>query len=167
MSELLVWTLQNARQQTLNLVEDLREEQMIAQAAAGENSPAWILGHILLGDLYLLSLLKTQSLSDDFFEFLEKYGPASKPNSSAGFYESKQILIERLKRTNTLRLDSIRRMTPEDLAQPTPDETLARSQPTLEHHLFALAVHEGHHGGQLSAWRKSQGLQSVKWSFAP
>lgn len=167
MSELLVWALQKAREQTLNLVEDLREEQMCVQTATGENHPAWILGHILLGDVYLLWLLKIQSLSEDFDELLDKYGPASKPISSAGFYDSKQILVERLKLANLLRLESIRQMNREDLAQPIPDATLARAQPTIEYHLFALAVHEGHHGGQLSAWRKSQGLKSVKWSFAP
>ncbi len=167
MNELLVWTLEKARRQTLNLVEDLREEQMHVQTAAGENHPAWILGHILLGDVYLLHLLKIQNLSKDFSELLNKFGPASKPVSSAGFYDSKQILVEKLMQTNLLRLESIRQMNREDLAQPTPDVTLAQTQPTVEHHLFALAIHEGHHGGQLSVWRKSQGLKSIKWAFAP
>lgn len=167
MNELLIWTLQNARQQTLNLVEDLREEQMCVQTAAGENHPAWILGHILLGDVYLLHLLKVQNLSEDFGELLDKYGPASKPIPNAGFYDSKRILVERLQQTNSLRLESIGRMTREDLTQPTPDAMLAKAQPTIEHHLLALAVHEAHHGGQLSVWRKLQNLESIKWAFAP
>lgn len=167
MNELLVWTLQKIRQQTLSLVEDLSEEQMCLQTITGENHPTWILGHILLGDIYLLSLLKIQELSEDFPKLLEKYGPASKPISDAKFYDSKQTLIERLKQTNSLRLKSVRNMTQDDLAQATPDKILAQSQPTIEHHLFALAVHEGHHSGQLSAWRKSQGLKSIKWTFAP
>lgn len=165
MSEILIWTLQKARRQTLNLVEDLREEQMCVQSSANENHPAWILGHVLLGDVYLLSLLKIQDLSEDFGELLNKY--VSAPNAAAGFYDSKQILVERLTQTNRLRLEAIRQMSKEDLTQPTPDEMLAKAQPTIEHHLHALAVHEGHHGGQLSAWRKSQGLKSIKWSFAP
>jgi uncharacterized damage-inducible protein DinB len=167
-NETLIWTLQKAREQTLNLVEDLREEQMRVQSAAGENHPAWILGHILLGDVYLLSLLKVREFSaDDFDDLLKKYFPAPKPVSSAEFYDSKQILVERLQQTNALRLEAIRRMTREDLAQATPDATLARAQPTVEHHLFALAAHEAHHGGQLAAWRKAQGLKPIKWSFAP
>lgn len=167
MNELLVWTLQKTRQQTLNLVEDLRDNQMCLQTAKNENHPAWILGHLLLGDIYLLHLLKVQNLSEDFSELLDKYGPASTPVSDSEFYDSKQILVERLKQTNLLRLESIRQMTRTDLAQPTPDDFLAKAQPTIEHHLLALAVHETHHGGQLSAWRKSQGLKSVKWAFAP
>ena len=50
MQDLLIWSLENARRQTLLLVADLPEEQMCRQSAAGENHPAWILGHLLLGD---------------------------------------------------------------------------------------------------------------------
>lgn len=167
MNESLIWTLQKTRQQILNLVADLPTEQMCIQTFASENHPAWILGHLLLGDVYLLSLLKVQNLPDDFGELLDKYGPASSPVSDVKFYHSKQILVERLQQTNLFRLESICQMTQEDLAQPTPDDFLAKAQPTIEHHLFALVVHETHHGGQLSVWRKSQGLKPVKWTFAP
>ena len=167
MNGLLIWTLQNARRQTLNLVEDLNEGQIFIQSIEGENHPAWILGHLLLGDVYLLSLLKIQPLGEDFPELLDRYGPASTPVCEFGFYHSKQTLVERLPQTNWLKLDKIGQMTQTDLAQPTPDNFLAQAQPTIEHHLLALAVHEAHHGGQLSAWRKSQGLKSVKWAFAP
>jgi hypothetical protein len=167
MNELLVWALQKAREQTLKLVEDLREEQMCVQSSSGENHPAWILGHLLLGDTYLLSMLKVQELSEDFADLLGKYGPDSKPIYSAGFYDSKRILVERLRRTGSLRLESIREMNNEELSQLTPDNILARAQPTIGHHLFALAIHEAHHGGQISSWRKLQGLTSMKWAFAP
>lgn len=54
MNELLAWSLGQARKQTLSLVEDLTKEQMCLQSATGENPPAWILGHLLLGNIYLL-----------------------------------------------------------------------------------------------------------------
>lgn len=167
MNDLLVWALQKARQQILTLVEDLHEEQMCLQAAPGENHPAWILGHILLGDIYLLSLLRIQELSEDFSELLEKYGPGIVPISAREHYESKQILVERLTQTGSLRHDAIRQMKAEELAQPIPDEILAQAQPTIGHHLHTLVFHEGHHGGQLSAWRKAQGLVSIRGAFAP
>ena len=63
MSDLLAWALQKARQQTLTLVKDLPEEQMCCQSAPGENHPTWILGHLLLGDIYLLFLLGVQELA--------------------------------------------------------------------------------------------------------
>lgn len=167
MNDLLAWAFQRARQQTLTLVEDLREEQMCLQSVADENHPAWILGHLLLGDIYLLFLLKIQGLSDDFSDLLGKYGPGTTPISSLEYYDSKQILVERLRHTGALRLDTICQMKIEDFAQPIPDELLAQAQPTIGHHLQALIFREGHPGGQLSAWCKAQGIIAVKGAFAP
>ncbi len=166
MNELLAWALEKARQQTLTLVEDLPDEQMCWQSVAGENHPAWILGHLLLGDLYLLHLLNRQSLAEDFPDLLRKY-TGTTPVSSREFYESKSILVERLAHTGARRVETVRHLKIEDLARPIADEILAQAQPTIGHHLLALVFHEGHHGGQLSAWRKAQGLLSVKGAFAP
>ncbi len=164
MNELLVWSLQNARHQTFNLVEDLRDEQMCLQTSAKENHPAWILGHLLLGDIYLLSMLKVRELSADFADLLSKYGPNSSPTSSIADYDSKPFLVERLTETNSLRTGAIRQM--KNLDQPTPDETLVKTQPTIGHHLQTLVFHEGHHCGNIAAWRKAQKLSAVKGIFA-
>lgn len=160
MNELLIWSLEQARKQTFSLVEDLRDEQMRLRSAAGENSPAWILGHLLLSDTYLLFLLKIRELPAYFSDLLNKYGP----NSSGENYDSKQFLVERLTETGNLRCEAVRQMN--DLSKAMPDETLARSQPTIGHHLQVLVFHEGHHCSQLSSWRKLQGLSSVKGIFA-
>ena len=164
MHDVLIGSLENARKQTLSMVEDLRDEQMCRQSAAGENPPAWILGHLLLGDVYLLSMLKVRELSADFADLLNKYGPASNSVSSLAHYDSKQFLVERLTETNLLRLDAVRRM--KNLDQPTPDEMLAQTQSTIGHHLQILVFHEGHHCGGLSSWRKAQRLSAVKGIFA-
>lgn len=160
MKDLLIWSLEQARKQTFALVEDLREEQMRLQSAAGENPPVWILGHLLLGDTYLLHLLKSRELSADFTELLSKYGT----NSSGENYDSKQFLVEKLTETDSLRCEAVRQIN--DLNKAMPDETLAERQPTIAHHLQMLIFHEGHHCGQLSAWRKLQGLSPVKGIFA-
>jgi hypothetical protein len=164
MSDLLIWSLENARKQTFSLVEDLCDEQMCMQTSVGENHPAWILGHLLLGDIYLLSMLKVRELSADFVDLLSKYGPNSNPISTLRYYDSKHFLVERLAETGVLRLDALRQM--KSLDQPTPDETLAQTQPTFGHHLQILVFHEGHHCGQISSWRKAQRLSAVKGIFA-
>ena len=164
MNDLLIWSLENTRKQTFNLVEDLRDEQMCLQNSKGENHPAWILGHLLLGDVYLLSMLKDRELSANFADLLSKYGPNSNPVSTLADYDSKQILVERLTETNLLRTDAVSQMKNLDL--PTPDETIARTQPTIGHHLQTLVFHEGHHCGNISSWRKAQGLSAVKGIFA-
>ncbi len=164
MNEVLIWSLEQARKQTFSLVEDLRDEQMCLQTFAKENHPAWILGHLLLGDVYLLSMLKARELSADFMDLLSKYGPNSNPNSIIENYDSKQFLVERLTETGVQRLDALRQI--KNLDQPTPDETLVKTQPTIGHHLQILVFHEGHHCGQISSWRKLQGLSAVKGIFA-
>ncbi len=164
MSDLLLWSLENARKQTLCLVDDLQAEQMCRQTSAGENHPAWILGHLLLGDVYLLSMLKARELSADFMDLLGKYGPNSNPVSTLADYDPKHFLVERLTETGLLRLGALREL--KDFDQPTPDETLVRTQPTIGHHLQTLVFHEGHHCGQIAAWRKAQKLSAVKGIFA-
>ena len=164
MNDLLIWALENARKQTLNLVADLRNEQMCLQSVARENPPIWILGHLLLGDTYLLSMLKVRELSADFADLLCKYGPHSNLTSTPADYDSKDFLVERLTETGSLRTNAIRQM--KNLDQPTPDETLAKTQPSIAHHLQTLVFHEGHHCGQIAAWRKANKLSAVKGIFA-
>ena len=122
---------------------------------------------MLLGDIYLLSLLKVQDISEDFSTLLEKYAPGTTPVSSVEYYHSKQILVERLRQAGALRCEAVRQMKTEEFARPVPDEILAQAQPTIGHHLQALIFHEGNHGGQLAAWRKAHGIVSVRGAFAP
>ncbi len=164
---MLVWALHNARQQTLTLVKDISDEQSCLQSTSGEQHPAWVLGHLLLGDVYLLSLLKVETLPGDFPELLAAYGPGAIPAQRPPVYGPVSAVVERLARTGTLRCDAVRKMSLEDLGQATPDQFLAQSQPTLGHHLQALVFHEGYHGGQLAAWRRGHRLPPVRWVLAP
>lgn len=167
MIDVLVWGLANAREQTLTLAADIPQERACLQSVPGERHPVWILGHLLLGDVYLLTLLGADSLSEDFETLLRRYGPGATPTPALDHYDAKPALVDRLGIIGARRLDAIRRLTLVDLARTTPDATLARAQPTLGHHLLALLCHEGYHAGQLSAWRRVPGLGSTRWAFAP
>ncbi len=166
MTEVLVWALDHARQQTLTLVADITQEHACRQSVPGERHPVGILGHLLLGDVYLLSLLGAAPLSDDFPTLLRRYGPGATPTSALGHYDSKPTLVNRLSAIGVHRLDVIRPLTPLELARATPDASLAQAQPTLGH-LQALVCHEGYHAGQISAWRRAHGLEPTRWVFAP
>ena len=164
MSEYLSWALDRAREHTLALVADVPPDAMQRQATSDERHPAWLLGHLLLADTYLLFLLGVQPLGADFQRLLPLHGPKSSPTGQAN-YDSRPELIERLGRTHDLRLARVRDMTERDLAQPMPDAVLAQSQATMGHHLNSQVFHEGYHGGQLSSWRKAHGFAPVRWSF--
>jgi len=167
MNDLLAWTLQHARLQTLQLARGISDEQAAIQAVPEEHHPAWILGHILLGDVYLLSLLGVENLPPDFNDLISTYGPGAAPCAVRATYQAQHVVISRLTRTGTVRCEAVRRMSPHDLARPTPDDALARTQPTLGHHLSALVLHEGYHAGQLSSWRRVHGFASSGWVLAP
>jgi len=166
MSEHLAWVLNRAREHTLSLVADVPQEAMQLQASPGERHPAWLLGHLLLADTYLLSLLTVQPLAGEFQLLLERYGPGSRPDGQA-LYDSKQELVDRLGGTNALRVARVQVMTGRDLVHPLADEVLARAQPTIGHHLQSLVFHEGYHAGQLSSWRKAHGFPPRRWALGP
>src|SRR5689334_2963891 len=96
MNELLIWSLSKARQQTLNLVSDLNEEQMCQQSVPGENHPAWTLGHLFLGDCFLFILLQTPKAPTMPPGWMELYAPGKAPSGERDRYHRKDILIPML-----------------------------------------------------------------------
>ncbi|MFI5175980.1 MAG: DinB family protein, partial [Terriglobia bacterium] len=167
MSDALVWALHTARQQTLTLVADVPDDRIFLQSAEGEQHPAWILGHLLLADVYLLSLLGLWDLPEDFGILLRAHGPGAAPEPSADSYYAKAAMVGRLEDTGLARIKAVKSHTGPDLVRPLPDEVLAKAQPTIGHHLHSLVFHEGYHCGQLSAWRKAHGFGSTRWMFGP
>jgi len=162
----LEWAFRTARDQTLTLVADVSEADMSRQSIKGERHPAWILGHILLADIYLLSLLGHRQLSQDFEQLVSAHGPGAVPDSN-GRYQTKASLVERLQEAGETRLKAVAGLRDSDFARELPDPNLARVQPTIGHHLHALVFHEGYHCGQLSAWRKAHGLPAKPWLLGP
>src|SRR5690348_3863449 len=130
MNELLSWALERARQQTLSLVADLDPDAACRQSTPREHHPVWILGHLLLGDTYLLSLLGPTELAPDFPRLLEQFGPRSLATSASTDYEPPETLAARLRATGIARAAAVRSMTPAELGGATPDSFLARAQPT-------------------------------------
>ncbi len=165
--DFLAWALGGARRHTLQLASGIPVDHACAQDLPGEHHPVWTLGHLVLGDSYLLTLLGAGTLPVDFATLLRRYGPGAVPVASPAEYDSLPELVARLTETETARQAALARLSDADLSRPTPDPVLARSQPALGHHLQALVGHEGYHAGQLMAWRRRRGLPAVPWSFAP
>lgn len=165
MNDLLVWSLGKAREQTLNLVTDLDEELMCQQSVIGENHPAWTLGHLFLGDCMVFTLLQVPNAPKMPESWWETYAPGNAPVGDKNRYHSKKELIEKLIESDKVRKLAISKLTSEDLSRPTPDPRFAATQPTVGHLLHYLLFHEGNHGGQLAAWRKSRNLKSGSGAF--
>ena len=163
MIETLDWSLRMVREQTLREMTDIPFETFHLQEYPGEAHPAWILGHLLLADIYLLHLLDGRALSPDFSDLLCAHGPGSTPGQDSAVYLPAPDFIQRLQDTGRQRSMAISTMAPDGLQRPMPDANLAATQPTLGHHLHAQVFHEGHHQGQLAAWRRLHGFGPGHW----
>jgi uncharacterized damage-inducible protein DinB len=165
MIDLLAWALQQSRQQTLQLVADLDDDLLTHQPATGMNHPAWVLGHLLALDALLLSWLVPEQGNPIEPEWMETYGPSSAPVALRDQYLAKQVYLDRLTESGQRLQTALQGKTGADLAREHPNPASRSVFPTLGHVLQYALWHEGDHGGQLSAWRRVQGLPTVGVSF--
>lgn len=155
--------LNHTRNQTLKLVADLNDDQMVAQPAPKTNHAAWVLGHLLQSDYSFLTLITgtpAPAWIDDAWRGI--YGGKSEPVSDKSKYKPKSFYIEKLAAVREQIVAKLKTMKPEDFQKPHPDPARRERFPTVGHMvMFYGTWHEAYHSGQLSAWRRVQGLPPV------
>ena len=77
------------------LVDDLTDEQMVAQPSGVINHPAWTLGHLAAGSDALAGMLGLPSTLPDAWR--EAISLGSIPSGDAADYPSKEQLLEELR----------------------------------------------------------------------
>ncbi len=163
MLESFLATINHTRNMTLKLVADLSDEQLCIQPAPKMNHPAWVLGHLLQVDHAFLSLVTGQpqpAWIDGAWKAI--YGAKSEPVADKSKYKPKQWYIERLATVREQIIARLRQMKPEDFLAPHPDPARRDRFPTVGHAVMLYGTwHEAYHSGQLSAWRRVQGLPAV------
>lgn len=145
------------------LVADLTEDQMILQPAADpsapSNHPAWVLSHLNVYIPILISIIKGEPFDDPK---PHRFGMLSKPTSDPSAYQSKEELVAEF--TNG-HLAITELLGNEDNHVFEKLVTLPRWQEVMPTAAIALPYlmfnHENVHLGQVSAWRRIQGLPSV------
>lgn len=145
------------------LVADLTQDQMTLQPAPeghpASNHPAWVLSHLNVYLPLLLHALKGNSFDDPKEH---EFGMQSKPLSDASVYASKASLIG----------DYVAHHEQIISALQSADDSIFETEiqlprwkpimPTVGVCLpYLLCNHENMHLGQLSAWRRIQGMASV------
>lgn len=141
------------------LIADLSDEQMTAQPAPDTNHPAWIFSHLGAYHPVIVSVIRGEEFDDPKEH---RFGMLSKPESDAGLYPTKaqlqaawakghadvaaalsehgEVALER-----SIRLERWKTIMPKSgIALP-----------------YLMLIHENIHLGQLSAWRRVQGLPPV------
>ena len=138
------------------LVDDLTGEQMVAQPSGVINHPAWTLGHLGATSDALAGMLGLPSTFPDAWREACRMG--SIPSGDAADYPGKAELLEQLRAQHERVAEAVAAVDAERLQQPTPPRLRERF-PTIGDFAAALmTMHEGHHLGQLAAWRRALGL---------
>lgn len=144
------------------LLADVHGESAARQPVEGMNHPLWIVGHLTVvsdrvGGHHLLGL--EAQLPDRWGEL---FGPRTTPVGDFGRYPPLNELLTALQGSHAAVDRAVRSLEADALAQPTPFERFEERFPTLGHSLtHVLVAHENLHLGQLSAWRRALGYESV------
>ncbi|MEM1166025.1 MAG: DinB family protein [Planctomycetota bacterium] len=164
MPDRIVNALDNARRQTLRLVDDLSGEQFYDEPHHGVHTPAWALGHLLLFDAYLADGLACDAVTIDQ-RWAAAFGADSTPRSADESVFSKDELLEQMDRIRSVLIARVAMMDPAHLDTPNPDDSMRPKIATV-HDLLEYALwHEAYHAGQLSTWRKLMKLPQVGVAF--
>jgi hypothetical protein len=139
-------------------VADVRDERMCHQHVNLPNHPAWTVGHLTMVRVNVAGLLgKPTEVVDK--DWLARFNPGSTPACDAAAYPTKADLL-RIFDAAQANLEAALLATNETaLAGPHPLERLRDRFPTLGHLALTLVTtHDGLHIGQLTDWRRAEGL---------
>lgn len=144
------------------LTADLTEAQWCHQPGTIKNHAAWVIGHAtwVADKVTLARMLKQESKTDASWDVL--FNNKSQPTNETGRYPNKATLLGAYEQS-ILRIAAALKDKPDSfLDQPTPDEGFIKRYPLMADTLLHLMVgHDAMHLGQLSAWRRAQGLPAV------
>jgi hypothetical protein len=156
-------TITHSHNMLLKLVADLTDDQLTLQPAPKTNHPAWVLGHQLLVESSFLNLLTGKpapAFIDDAWK--ATYGQKSEPVADKSKYKPKAFYLEQLALLREQVLVGLKNMKGEDFQKPHPDPARRERFPTIGHAVMLYGTwHEAYHAGQLSTWRRVQGLPPV------
>ena len=146
-----------------SLIADLDQAQMTQQVApdgqAAANHPAWVYSHLGVYFPVIEAIIKNETFADPKEH---KFGMQSKPSSDASLYASREQLLADFEAGH----DRVAQLLQEAGDAALDNEiTLARWESVMPTASLALPYlmlnHENVHLGQISAWRRVQGLPSV------
>lgn len=141
------------------LVADLSDDQMAIQPHPGMNHPAWVFSHLNAYNPIIEHVIKGK-LFDDPKD--HPFGMKSKPLADRSIYASKDALVKAFVAGHEKVAAVLKASTDAVFDQPVALPRWVPFMPTAGIALpYLMLVHENTHFGQLSAWRRVQGLPSV------
>ena len=142
------------------LVADLPDNQMAFQPAPHMNHAAWVLGHLACTADMLGAMIGAKPVCPP--EWTSLFDWTSTTSSDASLYPTKAVLLKALEDAHASIAAALPSVPESRWTDPTPIEEVRGFLPTLgDCFVFVMAAHENMHLGQLSAWRRVQGLGRV------
>lgn len=122
------------------------------------NHPAWTVGHLTFVRAALPAMMGSPGpVTPD-----DRYGPGSDPNAASAVYPAKAQLLADLDAAQAHFEKVLAGLTAQQLAAPTPGEGLRKVFPTVQDMLLGMLTrHDNLHIGQLTDWRRAQGLSRL------
>ncbi len=143
----------------LKLIDDLSDDQMAFQPAPGMNHPAWIFAHLEAYHPVIVAMVQGETFDDPKGH---RFGMESKPEPDPGLYPSKAELRDAWEKGHADVAESLREHDEVALERGVKLERWKPIMPKVGIALpYLMLVHENTHLGQLSAWRRVQGLPAV------
>lgn len=136
-----------------------------ADGPINANHPVFIIGHLSIYNAKLVAMLGQDPAAaalPDHYEALFQHGAACIDDADGSAYPSLEEVVGHLKRGAVAANAAVNACSDEQLDAQTPDENFRASFPTLGVMAnFLLNDHTMFHLGQLSTWRRAEGLGSA------
>ena len=145
------------------LVADLNDQQMVLQPAPADsaptNHPAWVFSHLNAYLPVVESLIRGVSFADPK---LHRFGMDSQPEADASIYAPRDELMAEYEKGHRQVADLLVAADDSLFDQQVNLDRWQTVMPTLGLALpYIMMCHENMHLGQLSTWRRVQGMPSV------
>ena len=145
------------------LVADLDDQQMVLQPAPEgnlpSNHPAWVFSHLNVYLPVIAGIIQGESFEDPKEH---RFGMLSKPEADGSIYASKDDLVGEFVAGHDRVMDLLETADESVFQLPVQLPRWQEIMPTAAIALpYLMLNHENSHLGQLSAWRRIQGMPSV------
>ena len=163
MQNAFISRFQSTRQTTLERLAGIPAADFSKAAPGATKTPAWIAGHLSVGDLFLLVALGggdhplTAHLQNE--DLMAGFGPESDGRPVQDTIPSPEELTRMLAESTSAVAAQFEAVGTESFSQPSdgPDE-IREFVPTRGDAAAYFLWHEGWHGAQLAAWMTASGI---------
>ena len=168
--------LLNHARMTLGLADKLRDGiqaerfARLANGAVGavpSNHPAWIHGHLGLYGTRVAALVgddrrAAEAAAPEGWADLFGAGSTCRDDPEGGHYPAMKTLVTHFEKSTQLAMEAVEEADPVVFERTNPNEAMRERFPTIGPAVgFLLSGHATFHLGQLSAWRRMEGLGPV------